>query len=51
MSIPEIARELACSREDAMARWLRCTEFVLSYTHSEMPRAVDVDITDDSGLV
>jgi len=49
MSIPEIARELGCSREEAMARWLRCTEFVLGYTHSEMPRAVAVDVVDGVG--
>jgi hypothetical protein len=50
MSIPEVARAIGCSREDAMARWLRCTEFVLSYTHAEMPRAIDVDVADASGF-
>lgn len=45
MSIPDLARELGCTRSEAAEFQLQCMEFVLSYTHSEMPRAVMVDAT------
>ena len=45
MSIPDLARELGCARAEAAEFQLRCMEFVSSYTHAEMPRAVAVDAT------
>ena len=52
LPIRAIAAELGCSAEEAAEFKLECIERMLPYTHSEMPRAVDVTIAEggDAGL-